>query len=837
MFLDIFGLAGKMPAMNADNKIGQLQVLILIFLLAFTSSYLRSEEADGNINPSLPPDQPDSLQSETIPLDSLFYEADSLYYFAPEEKIQLTRQALIRYQDSRIRSDSIIIYLSSDKAASRGRSILQDDTQILVGQDIFFDFSDRTGLIRRGISEFEQGYYYGDEIRKVDKRTFDVDYGQFTTCSSRIPHFYIQANQLRVYQNDKIVAKPVIFFVNRFPVFALPFGSFTIKRGRQTGILVPYPGYNNVNGKYIENIAFYYAFREYADVTLAFDYYEKTGWQAGVESFYKKRYEFDGNLDARLQKKIQGPGVSSYEWYLRSRHHSDFSNRRTFDANLEFLSSKRVFDGSSDLEERLSEKITSSLAYKQPFLNSTLNISGKYVDDLKNERKDITLPYITYSLPSKPVYEFFIKDSRNIADPGWWKHLSLSYSFVAAHVGDINDPNAGLEDILYKTKRDSTGEYINQHNAGLKHYGKLSYTYVLKNWLNLSQSIAGNEAWFDRDRNEKKFVRGSDYQANSSLSFSLYGLNQLNTPYFKAVRHVLSPSVSFNYKPDFTSNERFYSFDGINLNHSARQRTLNFGLAQKLQLKLAATSSQNERKLNDFIKINSQLSYNFEKEGGKGFGNISHSLYLNPRALSWNIINFSVSPYGTIVQNTYDLKFREWDPRQWDWGISNWTFNLSSKLTLSGDAVYRDYFPEQQNNILLAQELSADTLSSAEAGLVNTLAELDLLEQEKKNWSLSFNHTFKTNKISYESDIYSSDLRMSLNAKFTRNWSVSYDNYIDVFDKELVSHSFTITRDLHCWKITFRYTRQRDYWSYQFRLFNVKLPDALQFRTSDHKRS
>ncbi|MCK4312380.1 MAG: LPS-assembly protein LptD, partial [Candidatus Cloacimonetes bacterium] len=121
-----------------------------------------------------------------------------------------------------------------------------------------------------------------------------------------------------------------------------------------------------------------------------------------------------------------------------------------------------------------------------------------------------------------------------------------------------------------------------------------------------------------------------------------------------------------------------------------------------------------------------------------------------------------------------------------------------------------------------------------EESIVTTLEELDELAIEKKNWSFVFSHTYKTNKTSYENNDYTSNLRTSVSAKITRSWSISYDNYINLKEDELVSHSFTITRDLHCWKVYFRYTKQGDFWNYRFQLFNIKLPDALKFRTSDH---
>ena len=366
--------------MRSSGTILEVRVILLV-ILCLTPFLLSSQEAEetalSETSDSL------AVPDEIIKHDSLFYSADSVFLKVEENTIQLLQNAKIEYHWSEISSNNIEIDLDNEKAFSSGKTVMQDRDQILIGNDVFVDINEETGLIIDGGSKFEKGYYYGNEIRKTDDKTFDIDYGRFTTCDSKSPHFHIQANKLRIYQDDKIVAKPVYFIVNHLPVFALPYGTFTIKRGRKTGILVPTPGYDNVRGKFIEDIAFYLPYKNYADFTVALDYYEKTGWEFTFDTFYKKRYSFNGDVDFRLQKSIEGPQISRYEWYFKSKHHSDFSNRTTFDANLEFLSSTRILSGSVDIDERLNEKITSSLAFKKPLFGSYLNVSSRYVDDLE----------------------------------------------------------------------------------------------------------------------------------------------------------------------------------------------------------------------------------------------------------------------------------------------------------------------------------------------------------------------------------------------------------------------------------------------------------------------
>jgi len=766
---------------------------------------------------------------QEVKRDSLFYSADSVSYLAELEKIKLMSNASVDYQNSNIQADTILVDLKNKQASTKGDSYLKDKDQIAIGKEIFYDMETEWGMVIQGASRFDKGFYYGNEMRKVGKRVFDVDNGYFTTCDAQTPHFYILAHKLRLYQDNMVVGKPVIFYVNRFPIFALPFAAFSIKRGRETGILIPSPGYNSNDGKYVENLAFYYAYKNYADATLGLDYYEKTGWEISLASRYVKRYLLNGNMLARFRKTNMGPQASRNDWLFQLNHHHQLSQQSTLDADLQFISSKNIWEGSEDIDERLNEQITSKIAYRTPLWGSYFNMNANYTEDLSNDTKSITLPSVSYALPSKPIYELF---SENNHGSSWWKGFSYSYNLRAVHNGFITDPNADLADVIYQNSQNAQGEYINQHNAGIKHATSLRFSHNLQGWLKLAQTFYYNEAWFDRDKNGNQLVRGADYRSSSSVSFSLYGIKNFNNFSLRAVRHIVTPSLSFNYHPDFTENDKFYSFGGINLSSADRSRRVSFNLGNKWQLKLLAGGK--EKKLNDFFTINSSINYDFEKEGRR-FSDINHSLKLNVGQLKYNFFQLSVRPYANIKQIPYDFEVNSW--RDWDLPIADWNFRANSKLSISGDASYADYFPMAENQFAANKffALESDSLQTDAETELETIEDIENLKLSSKNWSVNFSHDFRTDKDMFaEGDFYNS-VRTSLNAKLTQNWTISYDNYIDLEANQLRSYSITLNRDMHCWKLYFRFTKQEDYWNYQFKFFNIKLPDSLLFQNSDHK--
>ncbi len=134
------------------------------------------------------------VETDSIKIDSLYYFADSVFYYEEIERIDFIGNAAVKYHSSNMEADTISIDLSKNQAFAMGRSFLKDGTQTAIGKDIYFDLGSKCGIIEKGASKFDKGFYYGKEIRKIDKKTFDVDEGIFTTCGALKPHFYFSSN-------------------------------------------------------------------------------------------------------------------------------------------------------------------------------------------------------------------------------------------------------------------------------------------------------------------------------------------------------------------------------------------------------------------------------------------------------------------------------------------------------------------------------------------------------------------------------------------------------------------------------------------------------------------
>jgi hypothetical protein len=434
-------------------------------------------------------------------------------------------------------------------------------------------------------------------------------------------------------------------------------------------------------------------------------------------------------------------------------------------------------------------------------------------------------------MPSRPLYEFFV-DPETSSSNAWWTNFNTNYNIQFSHTGLVTEKNYSLGDLIWDNTlnpSDTTGTiFINLHNAGIKHTAGLSYNWKLRGWLNLTQGVSYQESWFDRDKNDRNWVRGNYYSATSSANFNIYGIRNFNSGRLKSIRHLMNPSLSFNYAPDFSENSKYYSFGGIGLPSGQRSRNLSFSLNQKWQVKYLDKDGKTERKINELFSLNSGASLNLENDEKK-LSNLSHRISFRPTEFALNDLSIGSGGYSlsgikmsynadvSMSQDPYKIKLD--DPY-----LRNFYFSQSFRM--SGTSAYRDYFPHKKNNLFNAYT-TVDTLQQrAEDEAQAALAQ--------ESWSLGVSHDVSAPKSLF--DPMSTNIRMDAGIKLTTNWSLRYSNYYDLKSKELLSQSIDISRTLHCWKIDISYTRRNEYWKYSIVFFNTSLPEALRLQTHDSKR-
>src|SRR5690242_12542369 len=146
--------------------------------------------------------------------------------------------------------------------------------------------------------------------------------GAYSTCDLPSPHYHFSARWMKIYLKDKLVAKPVVFYIKHVPILALPFWVFPIKPGRHSGFLFPQfqLGFSNRAGEFLRNAGYYWAPNDYTDFTASGDYYQaEPSWVMRGEANYKLLYRLDGNLQGSYAKD-ENPAARRVDWDFTANH-------------------------------------------------------------------------------------------------------------------------------------------------------------------------------------------------------------------------------------------------------------------------------------------------------------------------------------------------------------------------------------------------------------------------------------------------------------------------------------------------------------------------------------
>lgn len=140
--------------------------------------------------------------------DKVDYHADdSLITDLANKKAYLYNHAVVVYQDMILKAGYIeidfknsIVYAYSIKD-SAGKEVQRPDFQNKDGKyiagSIAYNFETKKGKIKDVITQQDEGYIHGRDIKKDTGNVYYVSHGYYTTCDLEHPHYYIKANRSR----------------------------------------------------------------------------------------------------------------------------------------------------------------------------------------------------------------------------------------------------------------------------------------------------------------------------------------------------------------------------------------------------------------------------------------------------------------------------------------------------------------------------------------------------------------------------------------------------------------------------------------------------------------
>lgn len=703
--------------------------------------------------------KPDSLFPKGT--DEVTYGGEIVEFRTDDHKIRLQESASVQYGEAWLRAGNIVFDVDRQVIEASEQPKLSDGGSVVGGVAMDYDVESREGVIHAGRTEFEGGYYQGRRVKRIDDDTLLIEDGLYSTCENEDPHFHFLAPQLKIRLHDKVIGRPVILHVANIPILALPYFLFPIEKGRRSGILTPEieVGFSEARGRYVRNLGYYWAINDYIDLTTWVDFFERSPrWITYAESRYRRRYAFDGHLYGSFATSYppraetiasQARGTSN-QWELRARHAHDLGPTSSLKLDANFVSSKGFLlqQGiGTDIEQQVDRDLQSTLSFTKTWSGASLTTFATRRQDLEADSGRVevasTLPSVSFSLTRRTVGH--AASGRRGAFLPALSSVSWGYSFSA-------------EQAVTEIKEGPTSRA-----AAARHDVSISDNRKIVGTVNVQPRFSYSEFLFEKDREGNRWERAGRWSAGVSTNAVFYGTSVRPIGPLVALRHVVTPSLSFSYQPRIEGGDRFDPVGGIAFGGGARSRVVTASVQNRYEAKIR--HGEEVKKIADLASIGLSTSYNLE---------------LDEHPISPLSVTFRMNPHPAFnvdASSRHDF-----------YGEGLTSLSLGGNLRVSGSTA--GALPAG------SEFLRGDELSSSRRGLLGK----DKEAAQGQPWSLSLGYTYSrgANPSDFQSTVQG---RMSLS--LTPKWAITYSMNANVREKEITNQALSIRRDLHCWQASF----------------------------------
>jgi hypothetical protein len=665
------------------------------------------------------------------------------------------------------------------------------------------------------ITKDGDSYIHGSILKKDSQDVVYVRNAKYTTCSDTAPHFYIAASKIEIMEKQ-IITGPAYMVIEGVPIpLAIPFGFFPSKNKRSSGIILPSYGEAYDRGFFLMGGGYYLGLSDHFDLLVKGDIFSRGSWLLNANSNYGKRYKYRGNLNIIYAiNKYGDPETPDYriskDFSISWIHSRDAKARpnSSFSANVNAGTQNTFRNNSQNADEILNNTLQSGISYSKVFVGSPFSLSAglRHTQNLSQKTISLTLPDLSFNMGR--IY-LFRGRHKAIQKKRWYTDIGLQYGMNFSNRLDTYDT------LIFKR------ETWNELKNGFRHSIPLSTSFTLFKYLNISPQISyGGYTYFKRtvktwenneivSKDESGVYHLSEYSASTRLGTKLYGMYKINKWGLIAIRHMMTPSVSFSYRPDFSEQQygyysnvqydtlghfRKYSYyDGYIMGApgSGRQGNMSFGLQNNLEAKVrdnkdSTGTGTRKIKLLDNFDVNG--SYNFLAD-------------------SMNLSTIRYSGYTTLFRDKLSVQFSGiLDP----YLLNPYGVRVNQFLYKKTNGVFR------QTNFSLS--LSTSFNSPKESKKVeDPNAEYDPFSMP---WNLSLSYTYQYNKPAFiESTTQSVEISGYLNV--TKKWRLNFRTGYDITNKDVTFTSIDVQRDLHCWEMSFSCIPLGSRQSYMFKI-NVK---------------
>lgn len=833
---------------------------------------------------------------------------DSLVYDAMTKDAKLYGNSEVKYENMDLKSDKIRMNLdsslvhatgspdSTEKSGIKGRPVFVMGADNYDTDTIAFNFKTKKGLVQNALTKQEDGFLRS----KLSKRTATGDvylaHGRYTTCDKEHPDFYISLSRAKVRPGKDVVFGPAYIVVADVPLpFAIPYGFFPFTKSYSSGFIMPSYGDEQNRGFYLRDGGYYFAISDKMDLKLIGEIYTKGSWGLTATSNYRKRYKYNGSFlfsyqDTRTGDKGMPDYAKQTSFKLQWSHRQDAKANpfMSLSASVNFATSSYERNNLTSMynPQSLTQSTrTSSVNWSTTFssIGMTLSSTANLSQNMRDSTISMTLPDLNISISR--FYPFRRKHAAG--DERWYEKISMSYT------GQFSNSINTKENKLMHSS------LIKDWRNGFQHNIPISANFTLFKYINLNPSFNFTDRMYTnkvtKSWNERTQTEVADttygfhnvYNWNLSLSAStkIYGFWKPNRKLFgdkvQAIRHVITPTVSFSYAPDFSASRYGYyqtyqktDADGnvslvqyspyqdelYGVPGRGRTGSISWSFDNNIEMKVKSDKdSTGFKKISLIDQLGWSMSYNMAAKEKP-----LSDLTVNLRLKWWK--NYTFNMTGVFASYAYELdsQGKPYVGNRTYWGMGKWgrfqgmSQNISYTLTpdkikkLFGgatDDADKDKKSKKDDDDEMDTDIESnvdDTMIDAQHGASKddkggkADTDGDGYMRFSMPWSLTFGYGITMsentdiNKFNYKTMRYpykfTQTLNVSGNLRISDGWNISFSSGYDFDNHKVSMTTASLQRDLHCFNMSCSVVLA-PYASYNFtfRCNASTLTDALKY--------
>jgi hypothetical protein len=794
----------------------------------------------------------------------MFYSArDSITASIDNKIITLYGQAVVTYSNFSLEADQVTINYSEQTvtAVSRidslgktiGYSVFKEGAQLYETRGIIYNYATGHAKIREVVTHQGEGFLKsGTAYKTADDDVLSLK-NTYTTCDLQEPHFTIISKKTKAIKDDKVVTGPFYLRLHDIPLPAgFLFGMFPAQMESSSGVIFPSFGEERSRGFNLRGGGYFFDINEYIKISVTGDIYSSGAHAFYAKSNYSVRYRYTGGFNFAYSKNYSSDQIedkSAVNDFRITWNHSPISKKSTrFSASVDAATT--TYNQNNNLTyttaelyptelSNISSTTNSSIAYSKTFSGTPFSMGANFshMQNLQTREVRVRLPNVSLTMQTQYLFQ---KGGRK----SYFKNLSIGYAMVANNEmsNNIGDPENDGKDSIASFKLDNLTLFFANGRKGIRQTIPISNSFMVFKHFNVSNSINYEEKWyFERlqwthQLSNNTFIsdtaRGFNRIANYSFSggittrvFGMYFIKDQRRR-VKAIRHVLSPSISFTYTPDFTANENYFQkfaneqgsiilksrHEGFLYGPSlaSRSASIGFAIGNNVEMKIKTPRDTLERKVMLLNNLSLSSGYNF----------LADAFKLSPFSIAANTNIFKskviVSMNGILDPYHY-VKSGDAEGKSVEQRIDaySWKFGRLGRLTSASLSLNANLNPEKQKS-------DNEKREAVEKSGISEQAKQDLIQNPPQYvdflipWSLNLGFHFSYNHRPNAQPDWNQTLQASGDLTISQYWKVTFNTGFDFKNKGFTQTSFGLVRDLHCWIMNFNCVPFGKFQSYNF---------------------